>query len=194
MVKNSTLELLSNISLGLFRKNFFGLYHGSISAKLDHNSFVINTKDAIFDRLDDKTLCEIDINKRDYRWNRASLEAEVHASIYNLVHEAKYIACGMPPYTTAYTFDHDYIEPLDYFGKITYGKIPVYDPKDFDSWYDRNIFEIVRYYKETMNHVIVLKGIGIYVYDRDINELVKKVAILENSCKLLSIKENFSHC
>lgn len=193
MVKNSTVETLSNISLGLFRKNFFGLYHGSISAKLDHNNFVINTKDAIFDKLDNKTLCEININKRDYRWNSASIEAEVHASIYNLVHEAKYIACGMPPYTTAYTFDHDYIEPLDYFGKTTYGKIDIYDPKDFNSWYDRNIFEIVKYYKETMNHVIVLKGIGIYVYDRDINELVKKVAILENSCKLLSIKEHFIH-
>ncbi len=191
MVKSSTVELLSNISLGLFRKNFFGLYHGSISSKLDHSSFVINTKDAIFDRISENTLCEIDINKRDYRWNRASLEAEVHASIYNLVHEAKYIACGMPPYTTAYTFDHDYIEPLDFFGKTTYGKIPVYDPKDFDNWYDRNIFEIVKYYKETMNHVIVLKGIGVYVYDRDINELVKKVAILENSCKLLSIRGNF---
>ncbi|MEJ5168311.1 MAG: hypothetical protein WHU93_04020, partial [Arcobacteraceae bacterium] len=59
MVDKSIEELLSNISLTLFRKNFFGIYHGSISAKLDYNSFVINTSDAIFDRIDSKTLCKL---------------------------------------------------------------------------------------------------------------------------------------
>jgi L-fuculose-phosphate aldolase len=192
LINNSTVDLLSKLSLTLFRKNFFGIYHGSISAKVDYNSFIINTQDAIFDKITQKSLCEIFINKKDYRWNNASLEAEVHASIYNFIHEAKYIACGLPPYTTAYAFEHDIIEPLDFFGKTIYGKIEVYDPYDFETWYDRNVFEIIKYFKETNNHIMVIRGIGIYVFDRDINELVKKIAILENSCKLLSLKNSFN--
>ena len=34
---------------------------------------------------------------------------------------------------------------------------------------------------------MVIKGIGTYIYDRDIHELVKKIAILENSCRLLKL-------
>ena len=51
MLNNNIVELLSSISLALFRKNFFGIYHGSISSKVDYNTFVINTKEAIFDEV-----------------------------------------------------------------------------------------------------------------------------------------------
>ncbi|MDY0328152.1 MAG: class II aldolase and adducin N-terminal domain-containing protein [Arcobacteraceae bacterium] len=180
MVNKNLEELLSNISLTLFRKNFFGIYHGSISAKLDYTNFVINTSDAIFDRIDNKTLCKL-----------ASIEADIHASIYNHIHEAKYIAFGMPPYTTACTLKHDVIECEDYFGKTLYDKIPVYDPGDFNTWYSRNSLEVTKFLKESPHHIMVIKGIGVYVYDRDIHELVKKVAILENSCRLLSLKRLF---
>lgn len=192
MINKGTVKLLSDLSLTLFRKNFFGIYHGAISAKIDHNSFMINTADAIFDEMDEKSFCELSTMKQDYRWKIASIEAHIHATIYNNIHEAKYIAFGVPIYTTAYTFDHDYIELNDYFGKTTFGKIPVIDPGIFSTWYDRNALEITRYLKETNNHVMIIKGIGMYVYDRDINELVKKVAIIENSCRLLSIKSSFN--
>jgi len=175
----------------MFRKNFFGIYHGAISSKVDHNSFIINTADAIFDEMCEKSFCEIFVNKRDYRWKIASLEASIHAAIYDNIHEAKYIAFGMPIYTTAYTFDHDEIVLDDYFGKTTFGKIPIFDPGDYKTWYKRNTNEITDYLKNSNDHIMVIKGIGTYVYDRDINELVKKVAILENSCRLLSIKSSF---
>lgn len=191
MIDQSITKQLSNLSLTLFRKNFFGIYHGAISAKLDHNSFIINTADAIFDEMDEKSFCELNMSKRDYRWKIASIESHIHATIYNNIHEAKYIAFGVPIYTTAYTFDHDMIVLNDYFGKTTFGKIPVFDPGDFTSWYDRNALEITKYLKETNTHVMIIKGVGIYVYDRDINDLVKKVAIIENSCRLLSIKSSF---
>jgi L-fuculose-phosphate aldolase len=191
MINQSTVKLLSNLSLTLFRKNFFGIYHGAISAKVDHNSFIINTADAIFDKMNEKSFCELSTSKQDYRWKIASIEAHIHATIYNNIHEAKYIAFGVPIYTTAYTFDHDVIELNDYFGKMNFGKIAVIDPGDFSSWYDRNALEITKYLKETNNHVMIIKGIGMYVYDRDINELVKKVAVIENSCRLLSIKSSF---
>lgn len=191
MIDKSTVKLLSDLSLTMFRKNFFGIYHGAISAKLDHNSFIINNSDAIFDKMKENSFSELNMNKKDYRWKIASLESQIHASIYNNIHEAKYIAFGVPIYTTSYTFENDYIEFSDYFGKTTFGKIPIYDPGEFSTWYDRNALEITKYLKESNTHVMIIKGIGLYVYDRDINELVKKVAIIENSCRLLSIKSSF---
>ncbi len=191
MINKNVVELLTNISLALFRKNFFGIYHGSISSKTDHNSFVINTKEAIFDEIDSEHLCYLKMNIHDYSWKLASIEADIHNSIYTQIHEAKYIACGMPPYTTAYALEHDTIELEDYFGKTLVGEIKVYDPGDFDNWYDRNSIEITKFLKQSTNHIMVIRGVGVYVYDRDMNELIKKVAILENSCRLLALKSNF---
>ena len=66
MVDKKVVKHLADISLALFRKNFFGIYHGSISKKIDHEYFVINTKDAIFDELSNETLCQLNIEIEDY--------------------------------------------------------------------------------------------------------------------------------
>lgn len=191
MIEKHIVKHLSDISLALFRKNFFGIYHGSISKKLDHNNFIINKKDAIFDEINENALCQLSMSVHDYSWNLASIDSIIHSSIYTQIHEAKFIAFGMPPYTTAYSLEHDEIEFNDYFGKIIFGKLTIYDPGDFDTWYDRNFIEVTKELKEARNNVIIVKGIGVYVYDRDMNDLVKKVAILENSCRLLALKSQF---
>lgn len=191
MLDQDTVKILADLSLTMFSKNFFGIYHGAISTKQDEHSFMINTRDAIFDRMDEKSFCSLNINKQDYRWNIASMESDIHATIYANIHEAKYIAFGMPIYTTAYTLKHNRIVLEDFFGKTTFGEISVYNPGDFSTWYKRNALEITKYLKESENNIMIIKGIGTYVYDRDIHELVKKIAILENSCRLLSIKSSF---
>ena len=191
MIDKATVDLLTKLSLTMFRKNFFGIYHGAISAKLDQNHFLINTSDAIFDEMSEKSFCTLNMNTQDYRWQMASMESHIHQTIYTNIHEAKYIAFGMPIYTTAYTFENEKIVFEDFFGKTTFGEISIYDPGDFDTWYKRNALEITKYLKESDNNVMVIRGIGTYVYDRDIHELVKKIAILENSCRLLSIKPSF---
>ena len=192
MIDKNIVKHLSDISLTLFRKNFFGIYHGSISKKIDHDGFVINKKEAIFDEIDESTLCELKMENKDYSWNFASIEAEVHKKIYAQIPESKYIACGMPPYTCAYSLVHDEIRFEDYFGKITYDKIVVHDPGDFDTWYKRNDKEIATLLKLSVNNLIIIKGVGVYVCDRDMNNLIKKVAILENSCRLLTLKSQFN--
>lgn len=190
MIDKSIVDSLSSICLTMFSKNFFGIYHGAISAKIDYKSFVINTRDAIFDKIDSKSLCELSPENKDYRWKIASIESHIHASIYDHIHEAKYIAFALPPYATAMSFSGEDIEPLDYFGKTTFGTVPVYDPRDFETWYDRNEKEITEYFLKTRNHIMVIKGVGVYVYDRDILQLVKRIAILENSCRLISFRNN----
>ena len=193
MIDIKIVKHLSDISLALFRKNFFGIYHGSISKKVDHNSFIINKKEAIFDEIDESTLCQLSMNIHDYSWNLASIDAVIHSSIYTQIHEAKYISCGMPPYTSAYALDHNEIICEDYFGKTIFVRIVVHDPGDFQTWYDRNFIEIPTLLKLSKNNIIIIKGVGVYVYDRDMNDLVKKVAILENSCRLLALRTQFKN-
>src|SRR5574344_252866 len=191
MVDQSTMQLLSDLSFSIFSTNFFGISHGSLSAKLDQNNFMINTKDAVFDNIDENSFCRLNMNKQDFRWNIASMEAHVHSTIYTNIHEAKYIAFGMPIYTTAYSLVNDNIIFEDYFGKTMFEEISIYNPGDFSTWYKRNALEITKYLKNSPNNMMIIKGVGTYVYDRDIHELIKKIAILENSCRLLSIKSTF---
>ena len=191
MIDQNTIQLLSDLSFSMFSKNFFGIYHGSLSAKLDQYNFMINTKDAVFDNIDENSFCRLNMNKQDFRWNIASMEAHVHSTIYTNIHEAKYIAFGMPIYTTSYSLVNDNIIFEDYFGKTMFGEISIYNPGDFSTWYKRNALEITKYLKNSSNNMMVIKGVGTYIYDRDIHELVKKIAILENSCRLLSIKSTF---
>ena len=47
---------ISNIALSMFRKNFFGVFHGSISARILHDSFLINKRTTIFDNLKEEDL------------------------------------------------------------------------------------------------------------------------------------------
>jgi len=184
MIEEYLANQLKEISLSMFRKNFFGIYHGSISARAEYNRFIINKKDAIFDGLKSSDLIELS-SKKDYRWNDASIDSDIHLNIYKNIPEAKYICYAMPPFTTAYTLTHSIIIPEDYFGAMQFGKIHVYDPKQFEDWYERADVEIYRHMKETKTNVMIIRGYGIYAYDRDIHQIAKNIAVLENSCKLL---------
>ena len=179
-------EKLSTLALSMFRKDFFGIYHGSISAKTESNRFIINTKEAVFDDIDDKNLIEL-YYKKDYRWNQASIDANIHHSIYSQISDAKFISFSMPPFTTAYSLEHSIIVPKDYFGYKEIGSIPIVDPKQFDDWYDRAKSEIAYYMMSHKTDIMVIKGYGVYSFNRDLNEMAKKLAILEKSCRLLML-------
>ena len=175
---------LKTISLSMFRKNFFGIFHGSLSVKLEEGHCLINKKDAIFDDLDEESFIML-YHKRDYRWNDASMDTFIHSLLYQNIPNAKYIAYGMPPFTVSYTLTHNKIIPKDYFGYKMLGTLDVYDPKDFDNWYERADVEINRYFKESGSKIMVIRGYGVYVFHRDLQLLSKLFALLENSCKIL---------
>lgn len=175
---------LSTLSLSMFRKDFFGIYHGSISAKVESNRFIINTKEAIFDAINNDNLIELYF-KKDYRWNRASIDADIHHSIYSQISEAKFISFTMAPFTTAYSLEHNIISPKDYFGYKELGSIEIVDPGQFDDWYERAQSKITRYFQSNKTDIMVIKGFGVYSFNRDIHEMAKKLAILEKSCRLL---------
>ena len=182
---------LSSLALSMFRKDFFGIYHGSISAKTESNRFLINTKEAVFDAIDEQSLIELYF-KKDYRWKQASIDSSIHHTIYSQISDAKFVCFSMPPFTTAYSLEHNIIIPRDYFGYKEVGSVPIVDPKSFDDWYDRAQTEIAYYMQSHKTDIMVIKGYGVYIYNRDLNEMAKKLAILEKSCRLLllDIAEN----
>ncbi|MDD6055371.1 MAG: class II aldolase and adducin N-terminal domain-containing protein [Helicobacter sp.] len=184
IIDEAIYKNLKAISLSMFRKNFFGIFHGSISTKLEEGHFLINKKDAIFDDLNKDSLMLL-YHKQDYRWKEASMDAFIHSLMYQNIPNAKYIAYGMPPFTVAYTLTHNQITPKDYFGYKMLGNLSVYDPKDFDNWYERADVEINRYFKENDKKIMVIKGYGVYAYHRDLQMLSKLFSLLENSCKIL---------
>ena len=83
-----SINEIKTISLSMFRKNFFGVFHGSISARVEKNQFIINKQNAIFDNLKDDDLTLL-LSKKDYRWNEASLDADIHLNIYKNINEAR---------------------------------------------------------------------------------------------------------
>ncbi|MDR3345812.1 MAG: class II aldolase and adducin N-terminal domain-containing protein [Campylobacteraceae bacterium] len=183
------VDEIREISLSMFRKNFFGIYHGSISARVEQDKFIINKKTAIFDGLNEDSLVEI-YSKKDYRWNEASIDTDIHLNIYKNISEAKYVCYAMPPFTVAYTLSHNSIIPKDYFGAKRIGKTNIYDPKQFDDWYERADVEICRYFIEKNTNIMVIKGYGIYAYDRDIHNMAKNVALIENTCRVLLLAKD----
>ena len=179
LIKNDLIEL----SLSMYRKNFFGIFHGSISSKIEEDKFIINTKDAIFDELKQEDFVSLNF-KEDYRYKIASIDSLIHKKVYQEVSNAKYICYSMPPFITAYSINHDHFNPKDYFGNLIYPSVKIYNLKKFEDWYKRAPDEISNYFKNSSD-LMIIKGYGIYTYSRDIKQLVKKIAIIENSAKIL---------
>jgi len=187
MVEHLKTEL-SELSHSMFQNDFFGLYHGSISAKTDNNRFIINKKEAIFHQIDNNDLIELG-HQKDYRWKESSIDTPIHAQIYSQISDAKFISFSMPPYTTAYSFNHSVISPRDYFGKLECKSIAIYNPKSYDDWYDRASSEIPQYFIKNEVNMMVIKGYGVYAFSRDLHAMTRRLAILEKSCRLLMLGE-----
>jgi len=192
MNKNHIKNQLSSLALSMFRKDFFGIFHGSLSAKTESNRFIINTKEAVFDALDNDTLIELYF-KKDYRWKQASIDSTIHHNIYLNISDAKFISFTMPPFTTAYSLEHNVIIPRDYFGYMEIGSLDIVDPKQLDDWYERAQSEIPYYFQTNETDLMVIKGYGVYSFNRDLNEMAKKLAILEKSCRLLMLNSSNTH-
>ena len=111
------IEEIQHVSLSMFNKNFFSVYHGSISARISTNQFIINRKDTILDEVTENCMVRLDYNQRDYRWSEASQDVYIHEHIYETIPNAKYISFTMPPYATAFSLKHGKVSPQDYHGK-----------------------------------------------------------------------------
>ncbi len=190
MTDKYLIEDIKHISLSLFHKNFFSVYHGSISARMSQSEFIINSKETILDEVTENSLVKLDFQKRDYRWSLANTDVHIHEYIYKSIHNAKYICYTMPPYATAYSLKHGKVSPADFYGKQLLGEVVVYDPKNIKDWLERAPYEIAQFFQKHETHLLLIKGFGLVSYDRNITEMAKKISILENSCRLLALSSN----
>jgi L-fuculose-phosphate aldolase len=187
-MEKTQFQELRRVALALFRKNMLGIYHGSMSARIELNKFMINKKEAIFDDLEEDDFLLL-YHTQDYRWRDASIDSHIHSQIYNLVPDSKYILYVLPPYTMSYAMHHKKIEPVDYFGKKSFPEVTIYDPRSYDDWYDRAEVEISKYFHDKDENIMVIRGYGVYAHARDLNELAKMLAIIENSCRILLLSQ-----
>ena len=181
------MKEIRHVSRAMFRKNFFGVVHGSISARTKSESFLINAQETILDEVDEGALVTLECGQYDYRWNRASVDAHIHEQIYREIPHAKSIACAMPPYATAYMLDHETFVPRDYYGERLAKTLPVLDAHPFDQWRTRAPNAIADCFSQCDSHAILIRGYGVVAYDRDLRILAKTIAVLENSARLLML-------
>ncbi|WRA42268.1 class II aldolase and adducin N-terminal domain-containing protein [Helicobacter pylori] len=193
-IDSNLIYSLQSISLSMFRKGFFGLYQGSISARIGANQFVINKRNAVFDQLNENTLLVLH-DKIDYRWKEASLDSPIHASVYREFLDAKFIAYARPPYSLAYSLRHNRLLPRDYLGYRSLGEeISIFNPKDYDSWQERAGTEILRQLQESKKYFVFIKGCGIFAYHRELSKLMEVFDLIENSCKVLRLGDLMDYC
>ncbi|BCD46340.1 class II aldolase and adducin N-terminal domain-containing protein [Helicobacter suis] len=186
-VDQKLLEQLQKVSLSMFRKGFFSIFRGSISARMGATRFIINKNNAVFDNLDEESFIVLH-DKLDYRWQESSMDTSIHASIYQYFTEARFIAYARPPHAIAYSLNHDHLIPKDYLGCSLLGQeIEIYDPKNYKDWKDRSSTDILHYLQTSKRHFIFIRGCGIVVYHRELQGLLKIFDLIEGSCQILQL-------
>lgn len=185
-IDETLFKSIKNITKMMFQKNYFDIFQGSLSHKLNDSKFVINTKSAFFDDLEMDNLVILS-HKRDYSYNEASSQASLHSYIYKEINEAKCVAYALPPYTLAYSLQHLKIIPKDYYGAKVLKEISIYNPKEFTSWEERADTEVGNFLKQNNTNYVVVRGYGIYAYGRDLMHLAKTITLIENSAKILTL-------
>ena len=183
-----TIEHLCQIIRFFFDKDFVGLYKGSVSMRLDFSRFMINKRDAIFANPEADDFIQL-YTHEDNRYTEASRDAKIHSSIYNLTEDAKYIAILHPIYAVVQSLENELIKPVDPIGQHAFGQLPVYNPSQFDDFYENADIYIKRYFAENDQQCLLVKGYGLCIYGRDIIKLVRFVEIFEFSCKVLMLHQ-----
>jgi len=168
------------VAQALFQKDFLHIYHGSLSVRTDDDKFLINKKDSLF--TENHFTIEIHFSE-DISWKEASIDADIHSKVYQSLPEAKCIAQIFPANVVTYSLYHKKFKPIDYIGELHIGELDIIHSIDYKHWKDQADSLIAQEFLS--NNIVIVKGIGAFIYDRDLRELAKKASILEKSAKIL---------
>ena len=189
-IDTALITSLCEVSNSMSKKGLFGILYGSISARLGKENFLINRRDALLDNMNIDCFMTLH-DKEDYRWKEASLDSYIHASIYRNFIDAQFVICAYAPFISAYSLKRRMLNPNDYIGYKVLGKqCEILDCKDYDTLYERVDTDIVRYFKTHNTNFVVIKGLGIYAYGRDLHSVAKIIDTAENTCKILLFSES----
>jgi L-fuculose-phosphate aldolase len=179
-LKEKLKEVYEDILELLIRKEMFHIYQTSFSIRTENDKFLINKKDALF--LKDEFFIEVHY-KKDLSWNIASDDVNIHSFIYQKMPIAKCIAHIFPINLVTYSLYHRQFKPIDFYGESIVGNQKIFLIEDIK--YAKEEIENIIKKNIIYNDVIIIRGYGAYIFDRDEKELAKKASVLENSAKIL---------
>jgi len=114
----------------------------------------------------------------------ASLELKVHRAIYRELPDAGAVFHTHSPYTVACSLCYEKITPLDSESRLLMGEeIPVLSARKVVS--SEEVAEKIGKLLKSCP-VVVVQGHGPFAVGRDIEEALKYISALENSCKILT--------
>ncbi len=168
------------VSQSLFQKEFLHLYHGSLSVRTDEDKFLINKTSALFS--EENSTIEIHF-KEDISWKEAHIDADIHSKVYQELPHAKCITQIFPINLVTYSLYHKKFKPIDYVGSFHIGELDIIHSIDYKHWKDKADSLIAQQFFS--RDIVIVKGIGAFIYDRDLRNLAKKASILEKSAQIL---------
>jgi len=182
------LELIEVANLA-FRLGLTDSHGGNLSCRVGEK-IVIKRSGKSLGALKPEDFVVTDVGKSSPFDKFASLELKVHRAIYRELPHVRAILHTHSPYTVASSLKFEEIEPLDSESKLLLGeKIPVLKAKKVVS-----SEEVAKKLPELLKKcpVAVVYSHGPFAVGRSIEEALKYISALENSCKILAFHAQLS--
>jgi L-fuculose-phosphate aldolase len=168
------------VSNALFQKDFLHIYHGSLSVRTNDDKFLINKRASIFS--EENSTIEVHFAE-DISWKEASIDADIHSKVYQSIADVKCITQVFPLNLVTYSLYYKKFKPIDYIGELNIGELDIIHSVDYKHWKDQA--DSIIAHEFLSSDIVIIKGIGAFIYDRDLRNLARKASILENSAKIL---------
>ncbi len=125
--------------------------------------------------------------KKDFRWDDANFDCFIHQNIYKNIPMANFFCIATPKSTISYSLNHNILSPKDFYSGFE--SLKIYDPKNFVNWNERAFNEILNFLQTNKTNVVIVKGIGIFIYEKTLSNLLGLICNIEHSVKILHIYE-----
>jgi L-fuculose-phosphate aldolase len=182
------LELIEIAKL-TFQLGLTDSHGGNLSCRVG-DYIVIKRSGKSFGRLKPEDFVITTLEENPFLDRFASLELKVHRAIYREVPEVNAVLHAHSPYTVACSLKFKEIEPLDSESRLLLGgKVPVLRAKEVVSS-DEVARELPKLLKKCP--VAVVYSHGPFSVGRTIEEALKYLSALENSCKILTFHAQLS--
>jgi L-fuculose-phosphate aldolase len=167
----------------IFESGLTDTHGGNISMRID-DYILIKKSGKMLGYLESADIVVTTLEENRELDAEASIEVKVHRAIYKTLPEVKGIVHAHSPYTVACSLVYDEIIPLDSEGRLLLGKVPVLSAKKVVSS-DEVAEKLPELLKKSP--VAVVKSHGPFAVGKTLEEALKYLSALENSCKIISI-------
>lgn len=181
MIVKTAIDEYYLVAKELFNKNFLNIGKGSLSLKIDSDKMIVNREDKHV--LEDNFASIVNINEKNLAWKSVTRDVEIHAKIFQNHSNVKAIAELFLINTISYSMSYGGFNPIDFTGKEEIGSIEIIQIENKEKWKENKEFIVTKALGN--NHIVIVRGYGVFLVARDIREILQKAIILENSAYIL---------